>query len=161
MYSRYLFLWRLIASHSTLKQTCAFTLNFVVQTFFRFGSIVCLWMGHCNSPISLSSNSNYTSMSCAATSFNWNQNNGSLKFVTVCYCLFKDFYLFQVILLLGHGPDAPPKKLHLLKSLPVSRFSWRPVMTFILWAFIWSAYVLALSSISLRKFGGLSEMFKK
>ncbi|CAA7403672.1 unnamed protein product [Spirodela intermedia] len=75
--------------------------------------------------------------------------------------LYPVILIIPVILLLGYGPDAPPKKLHLLKNLQVSRFSWRPVMTFILWAFIWSAYVLALSSISLGKFGGLTEMFKK
>uniref|UniRef100_A0A1D1Z0C3 Phosphatidylinositol glycan anchor biosynthesis class U protein n=1 Tax=Anthurium amnicola TaxID=1678845 RepID=A0A1D1Z0C3_9ARAE len=98
--------------------------------------------------------------------------------------LYPAILIVPVILLLGYGPDAPPKKLFLLKSLKptggnplghshdqfsavdnqselqVCRFSWRPVLSFILWASIWSFYALALSSISLKNFGGLSEMFK-
>lgn len=91
--------------------------------------------------------------------------------------------LFQVILLLGYGPDAPPSKLFFLKksnesggSCPkdktcseqkskeeshIRNFCWRPVLFFILWSLIWSSYILFLSFISLKEFGGLSEMVKK
>lgn len=91
--------------------------------------------------------------------------------------------LYQVIILLGYGPDGPPRKLFLQRqgkngdnpstevcdqqhrllnqtNLPVI-FSWRPVMHFILWASAWSAYVLVLCDISLQQYGGLAEMFKR
>ena len=84
---------------------------------------------------------------------------------------------WQVILLLGYGPDAPPTKVFLVKSssdsksdmseydkrtsLKVQRFSWMTVLHFIFWLFIWSCYVLLLSSMILKKVGGLSEMFEK
>lgn len=43
--------------------------------------------------------------------------------------------------------------------LPI-RFSWRLVVHFILWASLWSCYVLLLCGISVRRYGGLGEMFK-
>jgi phosphatidylinositol glycan class U len=46
-------------------------------------------------------------------------------------------------------------------SLKVQPFSWMTVLHFILWLFIWSGYVLFLSSIILKKVGGLNEMFQK
>ncbi|CAN6253728.1 unnamed protein product, partial [Urochloa humidicola] len=46
-------------------------------------------------------------------------------------------------------------------SLRVQRFSWMTVLHFIFWLFIWSCYVLLLSSIILKKVGGLNEMFEK
>jgi len=79
--------------------------------------------------------------------------------------------------LLGYGPDAPPTKVFLVKSssdsksdmseydkrtsLKVQRFSWMTVLHFIFWLFIWSSYVLLLSSMILKKVGGLNEMFEK
>jgi GPI-anchor transamidase subunit U len=84
---------------------------------------------------------------------------------------------WQVILLLGYGPDAPPTKVFLVKSssdsksdmseydkrtsLKVQRFSWMTVLHFIFWLIIWSCYVLLLSSMILKKVGGLNEMFEK
>jgi GPI-anchor transamidase subunit U len=86
--------------------------------------------------------------------------------------------LVQVILLLRNGPDAPPPKVFMLKAsigsirdMPdkdkrdrlrvAPQFSWKPVVHFIFWLFIWSCYVLLLSSIVLKKVGSLHEMFEK
>ncbi|KAF3772367.1 Phosphatidylinositol glycan anchor biosynthesis class U protein [Nymphaea thermarum] len=81
-----------------------------------------------------------------------------------------------VILLLGYGTDTPPKKL--FKYVPagahphsqieqtekshvqVRKFSWRAILHFLVWATFWWIYVLFLCSISLARYGGLSEMFK-
>nr|CAB3450725.1 unnamed protein product [Digitaria exilis] len=91
--------------------------------------------------------------------------------------LYPAILIVPVILLLGYGPDAPPTKVFILKSssasksdmseydkqtsLKVQRFSWMTVLHFIFWLFIWSCYVLLLSSIILKKVGGLNEMFEK
>ncbi|VFQ78771.1 unnamed protein product [Cuscuta campestris] len=97
--------------------------------------------------------------------------------------LYPFVLIVPVILLLGYGPDAPPKKLFLqLHSVKdedlslsesntnkglrnqrkeVTHFSWRPVLVFLSWAFIWAAYVLGLCGIFMRDFGGLQEMFKR
>lgn len=97
--------------------------------------------------------------------------------------LYPAILVIPVILLLGYGPDAPPSKLFFLKksnesggSCPkdktcseqkskeeshIRNFCWRPVLFFILWSLIWSSYILFLSFISLKEFGGLSEMVKK
>ncbi|KAG2658660.1 phosphatidylinositol glycan anchor biosynthesis class U protein-like isoform X1 [Panicum virgatum] len=91
--------------------------------------------------------------------------------------LYPAILIVPVILLLGYGPDAPPTKVFLVKSssdsksgmseydkrssLKVQRFSWMTVLHFIFWLFIWSCYVLLLSSMILKKVGGLSEMFEK
>ena len=95
-----------------------------------------------------------------------------------------DLFLFQLILMLGYGPDSPPRKLFLQKTsikvgedpsigihdqqkelasqpmLPII-FSWRLVIHFILWASLWSFYVLLLCGISVKQYGGLGEMFKR
>ncbi|KAF9616903.1 hypothetical protein IFM89_032865 [Coptis chinensis] len=84
--------------------------------------------------------------------------------------LYPSVLLIPVILLLGYGPDAPSRKLFLQKGsrtngnkppLAGRSFSWRPVIYFLLWAAIWAVYVLFLCSISLKQYGGLSEMFKR
>lgn len=81
-----------------------------------------------------------------------------------------------MILILGHGPDSPPVRLlgssfstsgykdDKSSTLPIrgfQTFSWRFVFHFLLWALIWSVYVLVLSAIYLKEFGGLNEMFRK
>ncbi|OVA14151.1 GPI transamidase subunit PIG-U [Macleaya cordata] len=84
--------------------------------------------------------------------------------------LYPAILIVPIILLLGYGPDTPPRKLFQQRNsgsnekdpvLPVNLFSWRPVVHFILWASFWSAYVLVLCSIYLKQYGGLSEMFKR
>ncbi|KAJ6804471.1 phosphatidylinositol glycan anchor biosynthesis class U protein-like isoform X1 [Iris pallida] len=96
--------------------------------------------------------------------------------------LYPAILVVPVVLLLGYGPDAPPSKLFFqINSAgessqnhdPKKResasqignairiFSWRPVLHFIVWASIWSFYVLLLSGISLKGFDGLMEMLKK
>lgn len=96
--------------------------------------------------------------------------------------LYPAILIVPVILLLGSGLDTPPPKLFLLKNSCASEkspsnhvkehkvtsqtgavqlFSWRPVVSFVLWASIWSCYVLFLSTISLKGYDGLFEMFKK
>ena len=70
----------------------------------------------------------------------------------------------QVILLLGYGPDAPPKKLFLLKNSKetiLPSFSWKPVILFLLWTSAWSIYIMVLCGISVRQTGGLQDMFKR
>ncbi|KAJ0975776.1 hypothetical protein J5N97_017741 [Dioscorea zingiberensis] len=97
--------------------------------------------------------------------------------------LYPAILVIPVILLLGYGPDVPPSKLFLLgksdesgsdypsdktsskqrskDGSPIYLFSWRPALCFILWSLIWSSYIFFLSFISLKEFGGLSEMMKK
>ncbi|KAE8706090.1 GPI transamidase subunit PIG-U isoform 3 [Hibiscus syriacus] len=79
------------------------------------------------------------------------------------------FVLAICDLLLGYGPDAPPRKLFLQRhqqkglssqsKLPPG-FSWGSIIHFAFWALLWSVYVLVLCGISLKQFGGLWEMFK-
>ncbi|KAK9277532.1 hypothetical protein L1049_007076 [Liquidambar formosana] len=100
------------------------------------------------------------------------------------FSLYPAILVIPVILLLGYGPDAPPRKLFLQgnsdkigdnpstdsyyqhkevtnqPAVPII-FSWKPVLHFLLWASIWSFYVLVLCGISVRKYGGLLEMFKR
>ncbi|XP_021735908.1 phosphatidylinositol glycan anchor biosynthesis class U protein-like [Chenopodium quinoa] len=96
--------------------------------------------------------------------------------------LYPAVLVIPVILLLGYGPDAPPKKLFLQKisrhsannsgdsslqhvklksgsALP--SFTWKPVILFLLWASAWSVYILVLCGISVGLNGGLQEMFKR
>ncbi|KAJ8427555.1 hypothetical protein Cgig2_003118 [Carnegiea gigantea] len=96
--------------------------------------------------------------------------------------LYPVVLLIPLTLLLGYGPDAPPKKLFLQtrstknakQSTGISSqhlkpnngsaspsFSWGPVMQFLLWATAWVFYVLLLCEISVRRSGGLREMFKR
>ncbi|XWS63073.1 hypothetical protein CRYUN_Cryun06bG0065300 [Craigia yunnanensis] len=83
--------------------------------------------------------------------------------------LYPAILVIPVILLLGCGPDAPPRKLFMQRhqqeevlsqsKLPLG-FSCRPIIHFSFWALLWSVYVLVLCGISLKQFGGLWEMFK-
>ena len=88
-----------------------------------------------------------------------------------------------MILLLGYGPDAPPRKLFCQRknleggnSIPsdscseeeaknqlkvANVFSWRPVVLFLFWALLWSSYVLVLCGIYVQQYGGLQELFKR
>lgn len=89
-----------------------------------------------------------------------------------------------MILLLGYGPDTPPRKLFLQRrnvevgdNPPNDRccereevvhrpevphiFSWRPVIHFLCWTSLWSVYVLVLCGISVKRYGGLWELFKR
>lgn len=92
--------------------------------------------------------------------------------------LYPAILILPVTLLLGYGPDSPPPKVFLLKGLSASKvgmpeneistgqrdfrqFAWKPVLHFTLWVFIWSCYVLLLSSIILNNVGGRQEMFEK
>lgn len=97
--------------------------------------------------------------------------------------LYPAILIVPLILILGYGPDSPRRKLFQQRAsskvgenpstdiryqqkelasqpmLPI-RFSWRLVVHFILWASLWSCYVLLLCGISVRRYGGLGEMFK-
>ncbi|XP_059661718.1 uncharacterized protein LOC132307859 isoform X2 [Cornus florida] len=98
--------------------------------------------------------------------------------------LYPAILIIPMILLLGYGPDAPPRKLFLqtesfkigdnpstdghfqdkeLTTQPAepASFSWRPVVYFFLWACLWALYVLLLCGISVKKYGGLWEMFRR
>ncbi|AQK73631.1 GPI transamidase subunit PIG-U [Zea mays] len=92
--------------------------------------------------------------------------------------LYPAILIVPVILLLGYGLDAPPPKVFVIKGSiarksdvsdndktsrqrVVQQFSWKPVLHFIFWLFIWSCHVLLLSSVILKKVGGLHEMFEK
>lgn len=96
--------------------------------------------------------------------------------------LYPAILIIPVILLLGYGPDSPPRKLFLQKgygkngdnhssdncgqqetnqSKAEVTFSWRPVVHFLFWSSLWSAYVLVLCSISVKPHGSLWEMFQR
>lgn len=97
--------------------------------------------------------------------------------------LYPVILIVPVILLFGYGPDSPPKKLLLRKGSGadaregvesrkrntgvgssvngVQSFSWKPVLHFLVWAFIWWLYVLFLCGIQLSRSSSLTEMFKK
>ncbi|KAA8521988.1 hypothetical protein F0562_012698 [Nyssa sinensis] len=99
--------------------------------------------------------------------------------------LYPAILVIPIILLLGYGPDTPPRKLllqwnswtigdnhpssnsHCLDKESTSQpadppfFSWRPVLFFFLWASFWASYVLILCGISVKQYGGLWEMFKR
>ncbi|XP_028108468.1 phosphatidylinositol glycan anchor biosynthesis class U protein-like, partial [Camellia sinensis] len=90
--------------------------------------------------------------------------------------LYPAILIVPVILLLGYGPDASPRKLLLqrnsceltgqqkeLKNQPVQLicFSWKPVVCFFLWASMWAFYMFVLCGISVKQYGGLREMFKR
>ncbi|KAI4327008.1 hypothetical protein L6164_019513 [Bauhinia variegata] len=97
--------------------------------------------------------------------------------------LYPAILIIPVILLLGCGPDAPPGKLFPQRkydkvgnssssdsSCPEevknllgvqSVFSWKPVLVFLFWILLWSSYVLVLSGICVRQYGGLLELFKR
>lgn len=83
-----------------------------------------------------------------------------------------------MILLLGYGPDTPPRKLFLQRRYSSNDtsfqqeevvdgrevphvFSWRPVIHFLLWTSLWSVYVLVLCGVSVKQYGGLWELFKR
>lgn len=95
----------------------------------------------------------------------------------------KYLILFQIILLLGYGPDTPRKLLLMRRCGKVEDnsssdscqqqekvinqsdlpkvFAWGPPMLFLLWAIMWSVYVLLLCGISVKQYGGLWEMFER
>ncbi|XP_023521508.1 phosphatidylinositol glycan anchor biosynthesis class U protein-like [Cucurbita pepo subsp. pepo] len=98
--------------------------------------------------------------------------------------LYPIILIIPVVLLLGNGLDAPPRKLFLQRSssrvvVGPSRdscsqqeevinqsevpngFSLRPVMYFLLWVSLFSVYLLLLCGVSLKQFGGLWEMFRR
>ncbi|KDP25499.1 hypothetical protein JCGZ_20655 [Jatropha curcas] len=97
--------------------------------------------------------------------------------------LYPAILIIPTILLLGFGPDAPPRKLFLQngfckigdnntsdlhhkqeemihQSKPQIIFKWRPVILFLLWISLWSAYVLVLCSMSVKQYSSLWEMFQ-
>jgi len=92
--------------------------------------------------------------------------------------------MLQVILLLGYGPDAPPRKLFRQRTnlevddstsgdrscledelvnekRMLNVFSWRPVVLFLFSALMWSSYILVLCGVYVQQHGGLQEMFKR
>ncbi|KAM1385829.1 hypothetical protein ACFX2I_032090 [Malus domestica] len=97
--------------------------------------------------------------------------------------LYPMILLIPMILLLGYGPDTPRKLLLLRRYGEVEDnsssdscqqqekvinqselrpvFSWRPVRLFLLWAIMWSAYVLFLCGVSAKQYGDLWEMFER
>ncbi|KAJ9147864.1 hypothetical protein P3X46_029980 [Hevea brasiliensis] len=98
--------------------------------------------------------------------------------------LYPAILIIPVILLLGYGLDAPPRKLFLQKgfykigdnsssnihceqekminqSKPRIIFSWRPVMLFFFWTTLWSLYLLVLCGMSVKQYSSLWEMFQR
>ncbi|XP_052115488.1 uncharacterized protein LOC107489936 isoform X3 [Arachis duranensis] len=97
---------------------------------------------------------------------------------------YPSILIIPVILLLGYGPDAPPRKLfqrriklevgnsssigsdHLKEELKdqssmLKVFAWRLVVHFLIWILLWSSYVLVLCGIYLQKHGGLQELYRR
>jgi len=151
----------------------------VFVIFIRSGSSCCFWICYGHASLSLSCNSHCTGQYhnfCLHFPFQF--KCPIISATNLHGCLLKNITLFQVILLLGYGPDAPPPKVFLIKGSSASKsdvsdndkttrqravqqFSWKPVLHFIFWLFIWSCHVLLLSSVILKKVGGLHEMFEK
>lgn len=97
--------------------------------------------------------------------------------------LYPSILILPVIFLLRYGPDSPPRKYFLqtnstaLKDSPSNdrclqtemttqiaapiNLSWRLVVHFLIWTFVWSFYLLILCGISLWQHGGLCEMLKR
>lgn len=92
--------------------------------------------------------------------------------------LYPTILIIPVILLLGDGPDATPRKLFLmykkdeddssstdqaeLNGLKEQKsFSWKPVGLFFVWVFVWTVYTLVMCGLFMRNYGGLSEMFSR
>ncbi|PON92350.1 GPI transamidase subunit PIG-U [Trema orientale] len=98
--------------------------------------------------------------------------------------LYPMILIIPVVLLLGYGPETPPRKLFMqrkdgkIEDSPSSHqscqegqameqqdlaniFSWRLVIKFLVWSLIWSGYVLILCGLSVKQYGGLHEMFKR
>ncbi|KAK3027556.1 hypothetical protein RJ639_042325 [Escallonia herrerae] len=98
--------------------------------------------------------------------------------------LYPAVIVIPAVLLLGYGPDAPPRK-YLLQSndanfgdnlssdsssehrglktpaVKPANFLWRPVVLFLSWASVWALYVVVLCWMSVKEYGGLWEMFKR
>ncbi|KAM4073978.1 hypothetical protein ACB094_10G060100 [Castanea mollissima] len=97
--------------------------------------------------------------------------------------LYPVILIIPMILLLGYGPDTPPRKLFLQRKyfevgetpsndrcqqeeavdqpeLPYV-FSWRSVIHFLFWTSLWLVYVLVLCGVSVKHYGGLWELFKR
>ncbi|KAJ8766202.1 hypothetical protein K2173_021719 [Erythroxylum novogranatense] len=89
--------------------------------------------------------------------------------------LYPAILIIPIMLLLGYGPDAPPRKLLLQKGRGESRdtrfsgvcchkpefvFSWGPVIHFLFWASLLSVYVFVLCAISVKQYGSLWEMLQ-
>ncbi|KAI5655553.1 hypothetical protein M9H77_32740 [Catharanthus roseus] len=95
--------------------------------------------------------------------------------------LYPIVLVIPIILLLGYGLDAPPRKLFLQRlssktgndgstvgdpeskgfKVPSTSFSMRPVFFFFLWTVLWASYILFLCYISLKECGKLEEMFSR
>ncbi|XP_020977930.1 phosphatidylinositol glycan anchor biosynthesis class U protein isoform X3 [Arachis ipaensis] len=98
--------------------------------------------------------------------------------------LYPSILIIPVILLLGYGPDAPPRKLFQQRiklevgnsssigsnnlkeelkdqSSVLKVFAWRLVVHFFIWILLWSSYVLVLCGIYLQKHGGLQELYRR
>ncbi|CAI9093949.1 OLC1v1029571C2 [Oldenlandia corymbosa var. corymbosa] len=92
--------------------------------------------------------------------------------------LYPVFLVVPIVILLGCGVDGPPRKLfsqfsskagkdigsdsHIGSIKTQATFCLlRPILLFTLWAAIWASYLLILCGISLKKTGGLLEMFER
>ncbi|KAL5727663.1 hypothetical protein ACHQM5_000833 [Ranunculus cassubicifolius] len=78
--------------------------------------------------------------------------------------LYPSLLVIPVILLLGYGPDSPPRKLFLNSkdgNNGTHSFSWNIIIHFMLSTVFFFTYVCFLCSNSLKQYGGLSEMFRK
>ncbi|PKI41414.1 hypothetical protein CRG98_038186 [Punica granatum] len=82
--------------------------------------------------------------------------------------LYPAILIVPVILLLGYGPDAPPRKVFLQKEYKNGGqsnvqviFSWRQLVHFVFWSIIWGTYVLVLCGISVKQYAGLQEMIRR
>eukprot|EP00252_Welwitschia_mirabilis_P021515 TRINITY_DN5538_c0_g1_i3.p1 TRINITY_DN5538_c0_g1~~TRINITY_DN5538_c0_g1_i3.p1 ORF type:complete len:320 (-),score=41.94 TRINITY_DN5538_c0_g1_i3:39-998(-) len=102
--------------------------------------------------------------------------------------LYPATLVFPVIFLLGFGLDTPPRKFfkdfkllggsHLSNTADTElyqkrgakviesmeqqlNFSWKPVLSFVVWSAFWCIYILGLCSISVKHQGGLQEMLKE
>ncbi|CAM8990486.1 unnamed protein product [Rhodiola kirilowii] len=82
--------------------------------------------------------------------------------------LYPSVLIIPVILLLGYGSDAPPRKLFQQKlscakneSANPAAFSWKSVMHLFVWVCAWSFYILILCGFFVRKHGSLLDLIRR
>ncbi|KAL1830105.1 hypothetical protein DCAR_0209514 [Daucus carota subsp. sativus] len=88
--------------------------------------------------------------------------------------LYPAILIIPVILLLGYGPDSPPRKLFFQRnptrtvddipfeqSAHSSYFSWTSIVLFFFWVSVFASCVLFLCGLSVKEYGGLHEMIQR
>ncbi|RXH95468.1 hypothetical protein DVH24_007968 [Malus domestica] len=109
----------------------------------KTGSLGCFWMGHGNTSVSLSYDSHNS---------RYGPDTPRKLLLLRRYGKAED----------NMSIDSCQQQEKVINQSELPRvFSWRPVMLFLLWAIVWSAYVLFLCGVSAKQYGSLREMFER